>query len=409
VKRGEIKQIAVVEEIEKSQWAPIVNEVPLCSQYAANTAFGFQFPLVSCGATYAPKKLWGYAKVEEDGSAYFKVPSGIPVYFLPLDAEGRAVQRMRTFTHFQPGEVQSCIGCHADRNYATPYTRGARPVAALRSPEALEIPEWGRKNFDYADIVQPVLDKYCVSCHNARNHPNGVDLSGDKTDFFSVSYDILARKGTIGEWQPERHGVRAFGGGVPEGASPYTKWIPSINGTEYTVLMITPKTWGSPASKLADIVLGGHSGKDGKPRFTMEKKDSRRLMAWMDLNVPYYRDSKSDYPYTMGCRRIIPVELGDVLKDVGARRCVSCHAGGKIPRAFYTRITNVEDNGFLLAPLARSAGGSEACGKAVFESKNDPDYQKILKVFDATTAMLRDKPRMDMVKENADLRITNAE
>jgi hypothetical protein len=396
VKRGEIKQIAVVEEIEKSEWSPIVNEVPLCKQYAANTAFGFQFPLVSCGATYAPKKIWGYAKVEDDGSAYFKVPAGVPIYFLPLDAEGRAVQRMRTFTHFQPGEMQSCIGCHADRNYTTPYTRGARPATALRSPQELDVPEWGRRKFDYAAIVQPVLDKNCVSCHNAKSHPNGVDLSGDKTDFFNVSYDILARKGTIGEWEPQRHGVRSFGGGVPEGASPYTKWIPSINGTEYTISMITPKMWGSPASKLADLVLSGHPDNDGKPRLKVSASERRRLMAWMDVNVPYYRDSKSDYPNTMGCRRIIPVELGDVLKEVASRRCVSCHKDGKIPRSFYTRITNVEDNNFLLAPLARTAGGLETCGKAVFESKNDPDYQKILGLFDATTKMLKEKPRMDM-------------
>ncbi len=398
VARGEIKQLAVVEEIEKSRWSPIVNEVPLCSQYAANTAFGFQFPLVSCGATYAPKKIWGYAQVDADGSAYFKVPTGVPVYFLPLDQEGRAVQRMRTFTHFQPGEVQSCVGCHADRNYATPPSRSGRPTAAAGTPQDLAMPEWGRRKFDYSAIVQPVLDRYCVQCHGAKKHPNGVDLSGDKTDFFNVSYDILARKGTIGEWQPERHGVRSFGDGVPEGASPYTKWIPSINGTEYTVAMIKPKTWGSPASRLADLVVSGHPDQAGKRRFTMAPTDSRRIMAWMDLNVPYYRDSTSDYPYTMGCRRIIPVTLGKVLAEVAARRCTACHDGGRIPRAFYTRITNVENNGFLLAPLAKSAGGSEACGKAVFQSREDPDYQKILQVFDATTKLLTEKPRLDMTE-----------
>ena len=101
VARGDIKQLAVVQEMEK----------PLGID-PARRAFGFQFPVVSCGATYAPKKIWGYATVEPDGSAHFKVPAQEPIYFLPLDAEGRAVQRMRTFTHLMPGEVQGCIGCH---------------------------------------------------------------------------------------------------------------------------------------------------------------------------------------------------------------------------------------------------------------------------------------------------------
>ena len=82
--------------------------------------FGFQFPLVSCGATYAPKKLWGFADVNPDGTAAFKVPAEVPIYFMALDAEGRALQRMRSFTHLMPGEVQGCVGCHADRNSVSP-------------------------------------------------------------------------------------------------------------------------------------------------------------------------------------------------------------------------------------------------------------------------------------------------
>jgi len=104
VKRGTIKKLAVVQEIEK----PV-------SVHHTLRAFGYQFPVVSCGATYAPKKIWGYATIAPDGSANFKVPAQKPIYFLPLDEKGMAVQRMRTFTHLMPGEIQSCVGCHADR------------------------------------------------------------------------------------------------------------------------------------------------------------------------------------------------------------------------------------------------------------------------------------------------------
>jgi hypothetical protein len=54
VERGSVKQIAVVEEVAK----------PLRT---AVLGFGFQRPVISCGATYAVKRIWGYAQVEADG------------------------------------------------------------------------------------------------------------------------------------------------------------------------------------------------------------------------------------------------------------------------------------------------------------------------------------------------------
>ena len=136
VERGEVKQICVVQEIEKSRWAP---QAFADKRPESIAAFGFQFPLVSCGATYSPKKVWGFADVEEDGSANFKVPAELPIYFMALDAEGRAVQRMRSFTHLMPGEVQGCTGCHANRNMVTTRNHepghGVRPSGA-RTPAA---------------------------------------------------------------------------------------------------------------------------------------------------------------------------------------------------------------------------------------------------------------------------------
>ncbi|MHC5055909.1 MAG: HzsA-related protein [Planctomycetota bacterium] len=378
VERGEIKRIAVVEEVEKGDYAP------------HKGIFGFQFPLVSCGATYAAKKLWGYARIEKDGSAGFKVPTGVPIYFLALDDKGRAVQRMRSFTHYQPGEYQSCVGCHANRNYAAPPSAGTRPVAALRAPQELDQPEWGQRKFGYSTIVQPVLDRYCIKCHNARKSPRGVDLTGDKTDFFCVSYDHLARKGTHGEKDPFRHSVRSLEG---VGRNPYVRWISSINGSEQNILMIEPRTWGAYASKLADMILAGHPDAEGKKRYEMDEASVRRMMAWMDLNVPYYKDSKTNHPNTPGSRMLRPRDLDKVLEDVRKRRCAECHK--KVPRKFYTRITNVEENNFLLAPLAEAAGGTGACEGEVFKSKDDPDYVAILKTFEPITKLMAERPRID--------------
>jgi hypothetical protein len=82
--------------------------------------------------------------------------------------------------------------------------------------------------------------------------------------------------------------------------------------------------------------------------------------------------------------------------DVGKRRCSQCHDKGEIPRRVWTRVTEPELNNFLLAPLAKAAGGSEKCRTAVFADTADPDYQAILAAFESTTAMLKQTPRMDM-------------
>ena len=381
VGRGEIKRIAVVQEVEKPTFSP----------FHGRACFGFQFPLVSCGATYAAKQLWGFADVAEDGSACFKVPSEVPIYFMALDAEGRAVQRMRTFTHLMPGEVQSCVGCHADRNQISPHKLGQAP--AMLDPQELQRPEWGVKGFSYSEVVQPVWDKYCVECHHAHDQPGGVDLTGDRTDFFNVSYDHLARKGTLGEQNYLAHGVPVDSGN--EGRSPFTNWIWTINGSELSIHETTPKYWGSPASKLSEIIASGHPDTEGSPRFAMKPEDRQRVYLWIDLNVPYYPTSSSNHPDRLGCRHMLPEDLQATLAEVAGRRCAVCHAE-EVPRAFYTRIENPQHNSFLLAPLAKEAGGTETCGTAVFKSTSDPDYQKLLGTFRPIQALLKASPRADM-------------
>ena len=367
VRRGEIREICVVEEMRKAVRTDV-----------ANRAFGFQFPVISCGATYAGKLVWGYAPVAADGSACFQVPAGRPIYFLAIDAQGRALQRMRTFTHLMPGEVQGCVGCHEPRHETV-----AVPRLFTRTPDRLRPPTWGEGvGFDYAAHVQPVLDAHCVRCHSSPNPPARIDLCGDKTDFFNVSYESLAR------------GRKRSG--EAEWYSPYVDWIPTFNGMEANILEITPKAWGSPRSRLADLLLERHPDPDGTPRVQMAQDEIRTLLAWIDLNIPYYGTSETAYPDRPGCRRAYPAELDRTLAEVAQRRCAECHDEGRIPRQVWTRITNPHLNEFLLAPMARGAGGSGACGRPVFASTADPDYQAILATFDPVLAELSVRPRMDM-------------
>ena len=369
VARGEVKEICVVQEMEKTVLIDL-----------AHRAFDFQFPVISCGATYAGKKVWGYAPVEADGSAHFRVPSGVPIYFMALDAQGRAVQRMRTFTHLMPGETQGCIGCHEPRTQASAV---AAATLALRTAlHKLRPPEWGVEGFDYSRVVQPVLDKHCGECHSGVRAAKKVDLSGDKTDFFSVSYETLARGRS--------------GNNFIQWNSPYVSWIPTYNGHEQNILQVAPKTWDSPRSPLADLLLSGHPDAAGKPQVRLGDAERRRILLWIDLNVPYYGTSAAAYPDRQGARRLYPPDLDKTLADVGRRRCAECHKGGAVPRPVWTRITRPQLNGFLAAPLAAAAGGSEACGKPVFRDTSDPDYQAILKTFEPIAAMIRERPREDM-------------
>lgn len=109
------------------------------------------------------KRILGTVPVEEDGSANFIIPANTPVSIQPLDAEGKALQIMRSWMTAMPGEVLSCVGCHEHQN-TTPPVR--RTTAVGRTPSRIT-PWYGpARGFSFKREVQPVLDKYCLGCHS---------------------------------------------------------------------------------------------------------------------------------------------------------------------------------------------------------------------------------------------------
>ena len=56
------------------------------------------------------RRMIGTVPVEEDGSAMFHIPANTPVALQPLDAEGKALQQMRSWFVGMPGEYVSCVG-----------------------------------------------------------------------------------------------------------------------------------------------------------------------------------------------------------------------------------------------------------------------------------------------------------
>ena len=136
----------------------------------------------------------GTAPVEADGSALFRVPSGVTVFFQALDAEGMAVQTMRSGTYLQPGQTATCIGCHEPRNTAP---GNAAALAARREPSRLTPGPKGSWPLDYAALVQPVLDRQCVSCHRPGGKDAEFDLTAAKSYNALVGYGSPSLKDTV--------------------------------------------------------------------------------------------------------------------------------------------------------------------------------------------------------------------
>jgi hypothetical protein len=167
IARGSIKTIRVVAVPPKVQ--PYMNS-----------------PKLGVSAEDPGKFVLGTAPVEADGSAFFRVPSGVSVFFQALDQQGMAVQTMRSLTYVQADQTLACIGCHEPRDLAPPA--GRAPLAALREPSRLTPGPEGSWPLRYDQLVQPVLEKHCVSCHQ----PGSKDQRAAKLDLTPArSYDSL--------------------------------------------------------------------------------------------------------------------------------------------------------------------------------------------------------------------------
>ena len=231
---------------EKIRRLRIVQVLPKTTPHADRPPVGL--------ARAAPgKQVLGTVPVERDGSAHFTAPAGIPLAFQALDARGRAVQIMRSEVYLQPGETASCIGCHERRQTAPPARR--MPLAAQRPPSKITPGPDGSKPFSYPILVQPVLDKHCLRCHNPKTRKGKVVLTGKPQGRYSVSYNALAPR------------------------VPYSHWSEPSRNCEP---MTRPGRFGARGSRLMKRLLAGH----GKVKLSTE--DIERLATWMDANALFY-------------------------------------------------------------------------------------------------------------------------
>jgi len=211
-------------------------------------------PRVGLANASPGRQVLGTVPVEADGSAYFRAPAGIPLAFQALDEHGMAIQTMRSLTYLQPGEQSSCVGCHEHRT-RTPLRQGAG-LAGQRAPSEIAPGPDGSRPFNYAILVQPVLDRHCVECHRGADAGGGIDLTDTPVGEFTASYLALAPRVPFSEWR-----------GAPQAnAEPMTP----------------PDRFGARASPLMDLLRKGHEN------VALSDDDLERLITWMDTNALFY-------------------------------------------------------------------------------------------------------------------------
>lgn len=221
-------------------------------QVLLKTTPNIDSPKVAAGLGAPGRQMLGTVPVEEDGSAYFEVPARMPVYFQALDAQGRAVQTMRSLVYLQPGEAETCIGCHENRmKKAQPHTQA---LALRRGPSVLTPGPDGTRPFSYPRLVQPILDKHCAACHDGKE-PKRPVLTGAPEGWASRSFNALVKRVAYSGWNN------------PNGNDePLTK----------------PLRFGALASPLAAMLEKGHG------KVALAPDEWERLNIWMDANGEFY-------------------------------------------------------------------------------------------------------------------------
>ena len=168
-------------EVERGsvKWLRLIEETSRVSESPGGTWMNQTFS-ISAALAWSPKIYHGIVPVEEDGSVYFEAPAGRALYFQLLDDDYRLVRSMRTFIQAAPGTTRSCTGCHEYNYGAAPATTQTRLLEEPKKP----MPEsWGGGHLDYPGMIQPILDRKCVSCHGGENGmQGGIDLSGGWTE-----------------------------------------------------------------------------------------------------------------------------------------------------------------------------------------------------------------------------------
>jgi len=361
IERGQVAYLAVMEQVPETR--------------ARGGGMGV-------GAFFYVNRLIGLVPVEKDGSAHFEVPALRSLYLHVLDKDGKMLMTQGSDFHVMPGERRGCIGCHEQRKNVQSPSVGATLMALTKPPVRPQPAGWGTRGIiEYESVVQPVFDKHCVSCHGGATPQGQLNLSGDRTTVFNMSYMELVDKGLV-------HFMPGKGRTYMQLNADYDQQAPLSRG-----------------SVLSTLTRYIDDPNHGNTPLTAEEK--RRIFLWIDSNIPFYGHYDQDSP------TVLSEDARTTLKAGYDRRCASCHDKELRPdtpdflddysievhrgprpgqwgitksgmRVRHLNLSRPETSAALQAPLATDAGGWGLCvgenAGAVFNDKTDPDYREILQV-----------------------------
>jgi hypothetical protein len=190
---------------------------------------------------------------------------------------------MRSFTSVMPGERRGCIGCHEVSGSAPP-TGGPPPMAMTREPVAITPPPWGKDTVSYARYVRPLLDRYCVECHQ-------------KDAKAKAKVDLTFKPGNLG-WDQT---YWLFTGNPSWGAAYKLPDNPPPGFGIADMLMVEgydqrdPQAYRTPPpmtklsykSRLIELISG-----DKHHDVKVDEISRQRLIAWVDAMCPYMGDEE---------------------------------------------------------------------------------------------------------------------
>jgi len=195
--------------------------------------------------------------------------------------------------------------------------------------------------FSFAASVQPVLDRYCISCHGLNSTEGNLDLTGTLTGYFNNSYEQLVSR---------------------EGLVSLAKRKQETSASE-------PQDYGAHAGRLASFLLNEHGEYVTLPASAFEI-----LAAWLDINAPYY----GDYRFVKPERRKLSGAMVEELK--AHLKSLNYGPFGDIdntPTAALINTASPVDSRALNLPLSTNAGGWSE-NNWLWSTRDDPGYLKTL-------------------------------
>jgi len=294
------------------------------------------------------KRPLGTVPVNPDGSVALTVPAGLPLQLQTLDENGLAVMTMRSFIYLHPGETQTCVGCHEQRS-SSPISFPSMPATVHRLRPTPGV-DYDNEAMSFTRTVQPVLDRYCISCHGL-GETTADGRRAPRNYIFSVKLD-------------ENRGDKRFDA-MPSSYSELVRAAgPRLAHRNGETPTSVPRDYFAATSKLPKMLLEGHNG------LNIDADSFERIVTWLDLNSQCYGTYLPNRQEQREADRAGEAALRAYVKQIFGEELAAQPLGALV------NPTNLEESRILKGPLADKAGGWATIPDG-FASTKDPKYIKM--------------------------------